>query len=182
VPYCDRCGSETPHGALYCQICGVPVKPRSESFRADWGERLIAWVIDFTILSLALGAIAFTTRISPDFIMLPWTHHVIRWGPFGVLHVKSLIFFGYWTFMEYAYGQSLGKMVMGLRVEDVAGGRIDLSQAAVESFGKAMLLPLDLLAGLALYPWRMQRLTSIIARTAVVRDNPYCCPVEPIRI
>ena len=84
--------------------------------------------------------------------------------------------------MEYVCGQSIGKMIMRIRVADIDGGRISLSQAAVESLGKAILLPLDLVAGLALYPRRTQRLTSMIARTAVVRDSPYCCPVDPIRI
>jgi uncharacterized RDD family membrane protein YckC len=96
--------------------------------------------------------------------------------------MKSLVFFGYWTVMEYVYGQSIGKMAMGLRVVDIDGGRIDLGQAAVESFGKAFLLPLDLVSGLALYPWKAMRLTSHLSGTVVVRDSPECCPVEPIRI
>jgi uncharacterized RDD family membrane protein YckC len=107
---------------------------------------------------------------------------VLQWGPFRVLHLKSLVFFVYWTFMDYLYGQSIGKMVMGLRLVDIDGGRIDLTQAAVESFGKAFLLPLDLVAGLLLHPWRSQRLSSHLSGTVVVRDTLECCPVEPIRI
>ena len=41
---------------------------------------------------------------------------------------------------------------MGIRVADIDGGRISLGQAAVESFGKDFLLPMDLVAGFALYP------------------------------
>jgi uncharacterized RDD family membrane protein YckC len=107
---------------------------------------------------------------------------MVRWGPFGVLHLKSLVFFIYWTFMEYVYGQSIGKMVMGLRVADINGGRIDLGQAVAESFGKALILPFDLVAGLALFPWRSQRLSSHLSGTVVVRDSPECCPVETLRL
>jgi uncharacterized RDD family membrane protein YckC len=134
------------------------------------------------ILSLAIGAITVATRIAAGPSHLLWTHQVLRWGPFGVLHVKSWIFFVYWAFMEYSYGQSIGKMAMGIRVADIDGGRIDLGQAAVESFGKAFLLPLDLAAGIILYPWRGQRLSSHLSGTVVVRDSLECCPVEPVRI
>jgi uncharacterized RDD family membrane protein YckC len=182
VSYCDRCGYEIPSGSLYCQACDSPVKSRSETYRAEWGERLIAWGIDFVILSLAIGAITLVARITVGPSPLLWTHQVLRWGPFGVLHMKSWLFFMYWAFMEYLYGQSIGKMVMGIRVADIDGGRIDLGQAVVGSFGKAFLLPLDLAAGIALYPWRGQRLSSHLSGTVVVRDTSECCPVEPIRI
>jgi uncharacterized RDD family membrane protein YckC len=182
MPYCERCGSENPRGSQYCSSCGAPIESHPVHYRADLGERLIAWFIDFVILSLALGAITFFARIAPGSPPLPWTHHLLRWGPFGLLHVKSLAFFVYWAFMDYVYGRSLGKMVMGLRVADIDGGRIDQGQAAVESFGKAFLLPFDLMAGLALYPSRSQRLSSHLSGTVVVRDSPECCPVELIRI
>ncbi|MBC8224035.1 RDD family protein [Candidatus Bathyarchaeota archaeon] len=182
MPYCDRCGSESLRGAQYCIRCGATVESRHDHYRAEWGERVIAYVIDFIVLSLALGAIAFAAQIVPGSLPLLWTRHVFRWGPLGILHMKSLVFFGYWTFMEYVYGQSLGKMVMGIRVADIAGGQIALGQAVIESFGKAFILPLDLAAGLALSPWKVQRLSSLIAKTSVVRDSPECCPVEPIRV
>ena len=134
------------------------------------------------IMSLGLGVISLFTRIVPGASPLPWTHHMMRWGPFGVFPLKSLVFFMYWTFMDYVYGQSIGKMVMGLHVADIDRGRINLGQAAAESFGKAFLLPLDLAVGLTLYPWRSQRLSSHLSGTVVVRDSPECCPVVPIRL
>ena len=180
--YCDRCGSESPRGAQFCSRCGAPVGARPAFYGAEWGERLISYAIDFIVLSVAIGVASFAASIYSGSLLPLWMPHVYRWGPLGLVNLRSLVFFAYWVFMEYLYGQSLGKMVMGIRVTDIDGGRISLGQAAVESFGKAILLPLDLVAGLALYPWKMQRLSSLIAKTAVVRDSPECCPVEPIRV
>jgi uncharacterized RDD family membrane protein YckC len=182
MPYCERCGSETPRGVLYCPGCGAPVGSRPVHYRAEWGERLIAYAIDFIVVSVALGAVSLASRINPGLLPLPWTRYIYRWGAFGFLSLRSLAFFGYWIFMEYMYGQSIGKTTMRIRVADMGGGQLSLGQAAVESFGKAFLLPLDLVAGLALYPWKWLRLSSHLSGAVVVRDSPECCPVEPIRV
>ena len=146
------------------------------------GERLIAWFIDFVILSLGLGAIGLFTRLVPGSSPQPWTQHMLSWGAFGFLCKRGFVFFMYWTFMDYVYGQNIGKILIGLRVADIDGGRINMGQAAVESFGKSFLLPFDLVAGLTLYPWRSQRLSSHLSGTVVVRDSPECCPMETLRI
>jgi uncharacterized RDD family membrane protein YckC len=71
--------------------------------------------------------------------------------------------------MESFYGQSFGKMVMRLRVTRLDGSKAGLGNAALESVGKAFLLPLDLLLGWFLYPKRKQRIFNYISETIVTR-------------
>lgn len=169
-------------GDLYCPGCGSRVESRPPQYRAEMGERLIAYAIDFIAVSAALTVIFITARLTLGLPLYPWSHH-FQWGwAFGSLSTRSLVFFTYWTFTEYFFGQSLGKMVMGIRVADVAGGRLSLVQVAVESFGKSFILPFDLIAGIALYSGTWMRLTSYLSGAAVVRDSPECCPVETIII
>lgn len=54
----------------------------------------------------------------------------------------------YWTYFEsITPGQSLGKRVMHLRTTDLNGNSVDIRTAAIEIFGKAFLLPFDVLFG-----------------------------------
>ena len=71
--------------------------------------------------------------------------------------------------MEGNYGQSLGKMVMKIEVAHEDGGSIDYGRAAIQSVGKAFLLPVDLILGWILYPQREQRLFNKISETVVVK-------------
>ena len=71
--------------------------------------------------------------------------------------------------MEHTYGQSLGKMVMKIEVADLDGGRISLNQSAIQSIGKAFLLPLDCLLGWIMYPSKDQRLFNHLSDTVVLK-------------
>jgi uncharacterized RDD family membrane protein YckC len=71
--------------------------------------------------------------------------------------------------MEGAYGQSLGKMLMRIKAARLDGSPINMGQAALQSLGKAFLLPLDCLLGWILYPRRRQRLFNYLSETVVVK-------------
>jgi uncharacterized RDD family membrane protein YckC len=73
--------------------------------------------------------------------------------------------------MEGSSGQSVGKMVMRLKIVHVDGTQVNMGNAAVESVGKAFLLPLDCIVGWILYPRSRQRLFNHISRTIVVRTE-----------
>ncbi len=125
---------------------------------ASWGDRFIAWVIDIVII----GAISELLRL-PGF-SLP----VIPFVAFGS---RDLILFVYWTLTEGIYGKSIGKMAMRLKVTGVDGSPATLMSAAVESFGKAFLLPLDCIIGLIVESCKekRQRLFSMLAKTIVIK-------------
>jgi len=72
-------------------------------------------------------------------------------------------------FMDGLYGQSFGKMAMRIKVTRLDGSQINMGAAALESVGKAFLLPLDCLLGWLLYPKRRQRIFNYISETIVVK-------------
>lgn len=134
---------------------------------ALWGERFIAWLIDAVIIGVILGIIwLFSSIVWPSFTGWP---SFPTWIPFFSLGVDSIIFFVYWMFMEGTYGQSFGKMIMRIRVVQLDGSGIDIPHAALESVGKAFLLPIDFIIGLILYPKKRQRIFNYISETLVVK-------------
>ena len=177
MPFCTRCGSQITNEAQFCPNCGAPVIPGSavgqtsapvvqsplhaESGRglvyASWGSRFIAWLIDVLIV----GAIAELLQL-PAFRILDI--------PFMSIGSRDIILFLYWTLSEGFYGKSIGKMAMRVKVVKLDGSPITPVEAAIQSIGKAFILPLDCIIG-----WiaeesksKKQRLFSMIAKTVVV--------------
>ena len=82
----------------------------------------------------------------------------------------EILGFLYFMFMDHYYGQSIGKKVMNLRVTRVGGGPLSLLDAAIESFGKVFLLPIDALVGYLMYREKNQRLFNYLSDTVVIRE------------
>ena len=178
MPFCKKCGAAIPDGAKYCTICGSPVESvevsvgsaaqlapnASEPKLALWWERFVAWLIDVVIIGAITGVLGMLTPYNLS--ALPSS---LNWIPFFNLNLNGIVLFLYWTFMESFYGQSFGKMVMRLRVTRLDGSQAGLGNAALESVGKAFLLPLDLLLGWFLYPKKKQRIFNYISETIVTR-------------
>jgi len=159
--FCKNCGAELSEGTVFCTRCGTSITDQTKSsfVLSDWGKRFIAWLIDIIILSFILGWITL-----PGYVLVP----ELRWVPFVDLGTKNLIYFLYWMFMEGIYGQSLGKMIMKIKVTKLDGRSVDLPHAAIESIGKAFLLPIDCIIGWLLYGDKNQRLFNYISETLVV--------------
>jgi uncharacterized RDD family membrane protein YckC len=66
-------------------------------------------------------------------------------------------------------GQSIGKKLLHLRTTDLAGKSIDVKTAVIESFGKAFLLPLDVLLGWILTNDKRQRIFNRASNTIVIK-------------
>lgn len=177
MPYCRKCGTEVAVDAAFCANCGAPVDSITRSTTqlgtritvASWGERIIAWIIDM----IALGIILFPVKLLiaaawPSFI---WAPDYLRWIPFVDVGMDQIIYFFYWTFLEGTNGQSLGKMIMRIKVTQLNGEPIELSQAAIATIGKAFLLPIDLLLGWILYPNHKQRLFNHLSETIVTKSE-----------
>jgi uncharacterized RDD family membrane protein YckC len=81
----------------------------------------------------------------------------------------GVIYFLYWMFMDGSYGQSFGKMLMRIKVTRLNGSRIGIANTALESVGKAFLLPLDCLLGWILFPGRRQRIFNYLSETIVIK-------------
>ncbi len=168
MPYCKNCGEKVPEDATYCPNCGTAVAITataiSKPVLANWGERFVAWLIDMVIL----GIITTPLNWFVSWTLLPWMPSYFKFIPFVDLGLSNVIFFIYWTLIEGNNGQSIGKMVIRIRVTRSDGKRLDLVQAAIESIGKAFLLPLDCIIGWIFFPTKNQRLFSYISDTVVV--------------
>jgi uncharacterized RDD family membrane protein YckC len=176
MPYCKKCGNELLEEAKYCPVCGTavvveeapaaPTAPAAAGLKlAFWGERFVAWLIDFIITAIVVSILGLGF---PDFgLSSGWWP--AWWFPLFSFGSHGLILFLYWMFMEGAYGQSFGKMVMRIKVTRLDGSPVGMGNAALESIGKAFVLPLDLLLGWILYPRRRQRIFNYISDTIVTK-------------
>jgi len=171
MPYCVNCGKKIPEDAAFCPNCGTPVRiqVRKGFEMADWGERFIAWIIDMIIVGLFLMPFKwYLALIGLTGFGMP---HFMKVVPFIDLGFDNIVYFLYWTFMEGIYGQSIGKMAMKLKIARLNGEHLNMGQAAVESIGKAFLLPLDCLIGWILYSDKKQRLFNYISETVVIKTR-----------
>jgi uncharacterized RDD family membrane protein YckC len=62
-------------------------------------------------------------------------------------------------------------MALNLKVADRKGEKIDFGVAALESFGKAFILPLDCIIGWLAMPSTKLRLFNRISNTIVIRTQ-----------
>ena len=171
MPYCRNCGAKVPEEATYCPNCGTPVAVAAAALSspvlAGWGERFVAYLIDMIILGIIIAPLSWLITWS----FWPWGSWMpmgLRWMPFFGSWVGNVIHFLYWTYMEGTYSQSVGKMIMKIKVVRSNGNRVDIASAAISSIGKAFLLPIDCIVGWIFFPAKCQRLFSYISDTVVV--------------
>ena len=136
--YCARCGLEGTEGTQFCAECGVrqhseadaegvrgaPLFARespSEStyathVYAGFWVRLVAWVIDMTILAIAFYIISnFIFNGLIRLLPTPFFYHLlISYEQYFRLALILTYFVG----LTVKYGRTLGKMALGLKVVD----------------------------------------------------------------
>ncbi len=93
----------------------------------------------------------------------------------GVLRGRGLAIivpFAYYAFMESSDHQaSLGKMLVGLRVMNLKGERIDLKQASIRSIVKVVTLPFSMLVYLVPFFTRYRQSVHDLAAGTMIVDN-----------
>lgn len=145
---------------------------------ASWLDRFVAWLIDFIIVSIGLSII-FAVIYLPFWITFPQLFESTNMNisskslgaPWLPYLISSLVFMAYWMYFECTTGQSIGKKLLHLSTTDLEGKSIDAKTAAIESFGKAFLLPLDVLLGWIFTNNKRQRILSRASNTIVVKVN-----------
>jgi len=135
---------------------------------AKWKDRFLAWLIDFIIISIISTSIFFASieTIDYEFEDHFWTEN-IQYIP------TSILFFIYWTILEYKTGQSIGKKILNLKVTNIDGQKPNLKGILISSFGKSFLLPVDVILGWFLTNEKRQRIFNKLGDTLIVKiQNP----------
>lgn len=134
---------------------------------ARWSDRFFAWLIDFVIVIVVVEAILHAIMFPFWFETSP-AHWYRNLEPLHFLF-RSTAFFAYWTFFESCRGQSIGKMVLNLKTVDITGKDAETSSIAIASFGKAFLLPIDLILGWIFTNEKRQRIFNRASNTIVIK-------------
>ena len=141
---------------------------------ASWGDRFLAWLVDFILVSIGLAILFALISIPFWFSYYDNMERVFRdTGPLPYI-ISSLGFLAYWTYFESSTttGQSIGKRLLKIKTTDLGGRKIDTKSAIIESFGKAFLLPLDVVLGWIFTNNKRQRIFNRISNTIVIKLKP----------
>lgn len=149
-----------------CKIGGS--EPLRDLLEATWGERLFAYLIDLVVLSVLVSWMSWPG--------CEWILHCVgsgipRWVPYSDFGFRNMIYFLYWALLEGIYGQSVGKRLIGIKLTRLDGSSAGLGKAAIQSIGKAFLLPLDLVLGWMFHRAGRQRLFNRLSGTVVVKTQ-----------
>jgi uncharacterized RDD family membrane protein YckC len=143
----------TPEGIIFSQLLGGPV------------TRFLAWLIDILCIGVLLNVLGTLLRVL-DIVSLNISLAAITVGYF-------VINIGYGIFCEWAWrGQTIGKKLLGLRVVDAEGMRMQFNQIVTRNLLRFVdMLPAFYLVGGAAcwFSRRCQRLGDVAANTIVIR-------------
>ena len=132
---------------------------------AKWTDRFFAWVIDFIIVSIISTSIIFTSFGTIDYEF----EEDVFWAESTQYIPTSILFFVYWTILEYKTGQTIGKKILNLKVVNIDGEKPDLKGIMISSFGKSFLLPIDVILGWFLTNVKRQRVFNKLGDTLIVK-------------
>ena len=132
---------------------------------AKWTDRFFAWLIDFIIVSIISTSIIFTSFGTIDYEF----GEDDFWAESTQYIPTSILFFVYWTILEYKTGQTIGKKILNLKVVNIDGEKPDLKGIMISSFGKSFLLPIDVILGWFLTNVKRQRVFNKLGDTLIVK-------------
>lgn len=134
MAYCTYCGREISDQAPVCPNCGHPneartaipevafTKPPPGLVLAGFWRRFLSLAIDGIIIGLATSPLARTVDLGPNHIPIGYNPAAL---PAQFLYV--------WLMIALANGQTLGAMVMGIRVLRTNGERVELGRSAARA-------------------------------------------------
>ncbi len=168
-------------------VFGVPTEvARNISISYDWGTtparwtiRVLASIIDFSIIIGLFVFFGFTRIILSDFQLDALKWHDLN-IPFGFFFISIPIFgfiLVYFIVCEYVYSTTIGKKILGLLVVDESGIKITWTQSFIRNITKVPFLTSFLLFDFFLgilsekTRGRQQRVLDFIAGTIVVKQS-----------
>lgn len=146
---CLQCGSAVPRNAPFCLVCGSPVAsrthaaalgappapdtswrpapaeapiPRSSVLRAEYGWRVLAWLMDYALTAVIGLAVTIPIMSLGAFQVLPSGSVRVSIGPLGtiLLLLAWSVYPIAMLFLQAFRGFSLGMLACGIRVVDLA--------------------------------------------------------------
>lgn len=187
--YCWKCGTELRDEAAFCSKCGASVRGTmgvqartglellmdDKSVQNHWARRVIAIIIDAILVSVVLGVIAVVIAIPFLFNFLSGTTPTFPawwgawWGGWWGIGLVGIILFLYFFLAEGVYGRTLGKEIMGLRVERVDGKPVDFRSSLIRNISKLyfVLLIIDVAVGLGMHGETSQKWSDRFVGTKV---------------
>jgi uncharacterized RDD family membrane protein YckC len=172
LTYCTRCGKELPKRGEFCPNCGTSIRHEvsshettaerilsESSLQQHWVKRLIAIVVDSIIVGVATAIIGYFINVAGIFNWLSF--------PFAM----GLITVLYFTITELAYGYSIGKKIVYLKVVTQDGKKPSLENAFIRNISKihVIFLLLDTIGGFFLSKDPYQKYIDQIAHTTVIQ-------------
>ncbi len=137
----------------------------SKIILAKWTDRFLAWLIDFIVVSSISTSIIF---LSFGTLYYEFDEGGL-WAENTQYIPTSILFFVYWVILEYKTGQTIGKKILNLKVINISGNSPSLKGVIISSFGKAFLLPIDVLLGWILTNEKRQRVFNKLGDTLVIK-------------
>jgi uncharacterized RDD family membrane protein YckC len=129
---------------------------------ASFKRRIIAYIVDVALILLITVVIMFPQSV---YIL---TTNLLSPELSAVLFITLGLFWVYSTLLEGFNGQSLGKRLLGLKAVKTDGKSLSYDHAAIRNFGKAFLLPFDIIVGLQLKNPEFIRYFDKFAGTTVI--------------
>jgi uncharacterized RDD family membrane protein YckC len=134
---------------------------------ARWSDRFFAWLIDNIIIYAASFAVFVTAVGTANFDkIIGGNFEYSRTFQFSPI---TIVFFLYWLILEYKTGQSIGKMALHLKITNLKGESADFKSIAISSFGKAVILPVDVILGRIFTNKKRQRVFNKLGKTIVIK-------------
>jgi uncharacterized RDD family membrane protein YckC/DNA-binding transcriptional ArsR family regulator len=142
---------------------------------ASFQRRFFAYLVDIALISLITVAIMFPQSL---YIL---TTNLLSPELSAVLFITIGLFWVYSTLLEGFNGQTLGKRLLGLKAVKTDGKNLSYDHAAIRNFGKAFLLPFDIVIGLQLKNPEFMRYFDKFAGTTVInlRIKSAVSPSQP---
>jgi uncharacterized RDD family membrane protein YckC len=129
---------------------------------ASFAKRSLAFIIDFLLM------LTITILLTFPQVVFVLTGNVFSAELSTMLFITLSLLWVYSTLLEGFNGQSLGKRLTGLKSVRTDGKKLSYDHAAIRNFGKAFLLPFDLMVGLRLKNKEFIRYFDKFAGTTVI--------------
>ena len=190
MAYCWKCGAQLYDNSSFCHGCGAPAKPSptmasggqtgfdrlkdDKAFQDHWVKRVIAYVVDVAIVSVAVYFLLLVTALPVLLAVFFGQTFPFAWfWGFWLGGIAPLIVLAYFVIAEALFERTIGKELMGLRAARLDGKRLDLWYSLVRNVSKIafILLVLDVAVGLGTHGDGRQKYSDRYIGTTVETTN-----------